>query len=237
MRGLFNGGVVVVSTIILGSAAIVLTLIPRVGERCFFFCEKLWSGTITVLCGIRVEGELRDAGDVDWKRAYVYMSNHQSHYDIPCIVRALPADLRFLTKKELAAIPVFGWALKVAGFVFIDRKNRERALKSVKKAADDLAEKGRSIVVFPEGTRSNDGTMGEFKKGGFHLAMQARAVIVPLGVSGTRSVLPKGALFIRPGRVKVRAGRPIDASAYTPDELPKLMTDVRGAVQALIEKE
>ncbi|MBI5527569.1 MAG: 1-acyl-sn-glycerol-3-phosphate acyltransferase [Deltaproteobacteria bacterium] len=236
MRGALNFVIIVVSTAVLGGLAMLTALTPGLTER-FFIWARIWAWVITAWCGVKVRGSLpaSEAG-VDWTRPYVYMSNHQSHFDIPCIYRVVPANIRFLTKKELRMIPIFGWALWAAGYVFIDRKKREDAFASIARAAEDFKRKRHAIVVFPEGTRSPDGMLQSFKKGGFHLAIEAGAKIIPIGVTGTTKVLPKHALFVRPGDVMVRVGAPIDASKFRrndKDDLAKLQGEVRAAIETL----
>jgi 1-acyl-sn-glycerol-3-phosphate acyltransferase len=236
MRGAINLAIIIVSTAVLGMMAMLTALTPGLTER-FFVWARLWAWIITAWCGVRVRGELPPPGaGVDWTQPYVYMSNHQSHFDIPCIYRVVPANIRFLTKKELRMVPIFGWALWAARFVFIDRKKREDAFASIARAAEDFKRKGRAIVVFPEGTRSPDGRLQEFKKGGFHLAIEAGARIIPIGVTGTTKVLQKHSLAVRPGEVVVRVGTPIDASKYKrndKEDLARLQDEVRAAIKKL----
>jgi 1-acyl-sn-glycerol-3-phosphate acyltransferase len=186
-------------------------------------------------CGIKLNADIGN-GAVNFNKPNIFMSNHQSHFDIPSIFVAFPSLVRFLTKKEIRRIPFLGWSMRVAGFVFIDRTNREEAFKSLEAAAKNFIEKGHSIVIFPEGTRSSDGVMGPFKKGGFHLALQAGTPIVPVGVWGTINVIPKGSFLIRPGRSVVKVGAPIHTAAYDAENLEKLMRDVRAAIAALVEE-
>jgi len=164
------------------------------------------------------------------------MSNHQSHYDIPTIYCTLPIFTMFLAKKELRKIPFLGWSMWVTGFVFIDRKRRDEAFKAIEDAAKQFVEEKRSIVIFPEGTRSIDGNIGPFKKGGFHLAIQAKAKIIPMGIWGTINVLPKGSWLVKPGKVVISIGKPIDASKYTLETLNKLTEEVRIAIEELTDK-
>ncbi|HTA90353.1 MAG TPA: 1-acylglycerol-3-phosphate O-acyltransferase, partial [Polyangiaceae bacterium] len=121
--------------------------------------------------------------------AFVVMSNHQSHYDIPVLYQSLPLRLRMVAKSELFRIPIWAQAMRAAGFVELDRGARERAIQSLERAKQALAQH-TSIWIAPEGTRSRDGALGPFKLGGFHLAAGAGARILPVTISGTRRVLP-----------------------------------------------
>jgi 1-acyl-sn-glycerol-3-phosphate acyltransferase len=143
-------------------------------------------------------------------RAYVYMSNHQSHLDIPMLYATLPSPtIRMLGKTELFQIPLWGRGLRAAEFIEVDRSNHARAVKSIEYAAH-LIDDGVSIYLAPEGTRSRDGKIGPLKKGGFHLAHDTGAPIVPVAIQGTIDILPRGAKKMVSGRrVAVTIGAPI----------------------------
>ena len=157
-------------------------------------------------------------------RAYVYMSNHQSHLDIPVLYAALPSPtIRMLGKKELFRIPLWGRGLRAAEFIEVDRSNHVRALQSLEHAGR-LVRDGVSIYLAPEGTRSRDGRVGKLKKGGFHLALGAGAPIVPVAITGTIDILPRGSKVMRTGkRVDVVIGAPIEVAGR---DLPGLMREV-----------
>jgi 1-acyl-sn-glycerol-3-phosphate acyltransferase len=159
---------------------------------------------------IDVEGKQR----VDWSRSYVVMTNHQSYLDIPAIAVALDGKVRFVAKKELFRIPVFGPAMKAAGIVRIDRQNREAAIASLREAAAALRGAGHHIWIAPEGTRSLDGKLGPLKKGGFVLAVDTGAPILPAAVIGTRDAMrPKGGWTIRRGvRARIVFGAPVETT-------------------------
>jgi 1-acyl-sn-glycerol-3-phosphate acyltransferase len=158
------------------------------------------------------------------QRAVVYMSNHQSHLDIPMLYATLPSPtIRMLGKAELFRIPLWGRGLRAAEFIEVDRSNHARAVQSIEHAAR-LVREGVSIYLAPEGTRSIDGRIGKLKKGGFHLAIGTGAPIVPVAIRGTMDILPRGARVMRSGqRVSVQIGRPIDVEGR---DLPSLMTQV-----------
>jgi 1-acyl-sn-glycerol-3-phosphate acyltransferase len=157
-------------------------------------------------------------------RAVVYMSNHQSHLDIPILYATLPSPtIRMLAKKELFRIPLWGRSLRAAEFVEVDRSNHARAVKSIEHAAR-LVREGVSIYLAPEGTRSIDGRIGKLKKGGFHLALGTGAPIVPVAIRGTIDVLPRGGRVMRSGRrVTVTIGASIDVGGR---DLAGLMAQV-----------
>ena len=159
----------------------------------------------------------------------IYMSNHQSLYDIPAVGGLVPG-IRMVTKAELFKVPVWGAALKASGFISINRRNREQAIASLKEAAAKM-KAGTSIWIAPEGTRSRDGKLHDFKKGGFVMAIETGATIVPVTVEGTYEVLPPKTAAVRLGRsVSVRFHAPIDASQYTLEQRDDLMAAVRAAI-------
>ena len=157
-------------------------------------------------------------------RAVIYMSNHQSHLDIPMLYATLPSPtIRMLGKAELFRIPLWGRALRAAEFIEVDRSNHTRAVRSIEQAAR-LVREGVSIYLAPEGTRSIDGRIGKLKKGGFHLAIGTGAPIVPVAIRGTINILPRGGRVMRSGqRVSVQIGRPIDVEGR---DLGSLMSQV-----------
>ena len=160
------------------------------------------------------------AGRIDPDRAYVYLSNHQSHLDIPILYATLPSPtIRMLAKSELFRIPIWGQGLRAAEFVAVDRGNPERARASIEVAAR-LLRTGVSIYLAPEGTRSRDGTIGHLKKGGFHLALDTHTPIVPVAIRGTLAILPRGGRVMRTGRaVDVTIGAPIEVEGRTVADL------------------
>lgn len=166
-------------------------------------------------------------------RAYVYMSNHQSHLDIPMLYATLPSPtIRMLAKKELFDIPLWGRGLRAAEFVEVDRANHAAAVKSIEHAAR-LIDDGVSIYLAPEGTRSRDGKIGKLKKGGFHLALGTGAPIVPVAIKGTIDILPRGGKVMQTGRtVEVTVGAPIPVEGR---ELDDLMREVREFLVANVE--
>lgn len=174
---------------------------------------------------LAIDLHVRGAERVPLDRAYVYMSNHQSHLDIPVLYASLPSPtIRMLAKTELFQIPVWGRGLRAAEFVEVDRGNHQRAMQSIAHAAE-LVRDGVSIYLAPEGTRSRDGRIGKLKKGGFHLALGTGAPIVPVALRGTIDILPRGGRVMQTHRrVDVTIGAPI---AVAGRDLEGLMTEVR----------
>lgn len=155
----------------------------------------------------------------------VYMSNHVSYFDVLAILGYLMVQFRWTVKKELFYIPVFGYAMKKCSYIMIDRGNHEKALESMRIAAEKIRS-GTSIVIFPEGTRSNDGKLQfPFKKGGFRLALDSGAPIVPITVCNSFNVLPKNSLKVTPGKITIKIGKPIDTRGSDVETLMRLVYD------------
>lgn len=173
------------------------------------------------------------ADRVPTDRAYVYMSNHQSHLDIPMLYATLPSrTIRMLGKKELFDIPLWGRGLRKAEFIAVDRSNHQRAMESIDYAAR-LIRDGVSIYLAPEGTRSVTGKIGKLKKGGFHLAKDTHTPIVPVAIDGTIDILPRGGRVMHTGkRVQVTIGAPISVEDR---EIDEVMGDVSAFFKAHVE--
>jgi len=166
---------------------------------------------------------------ISTERPQIFMSNHQSDFDIFIVLAYLPVQFRWLAKKELFRIPVFGKAMKKAGYIEIDRQNHERAMQNLVEASRKIRE-GKSVMSFPEGTRSMDGTIKAFKKGMFHLALEAGVPIVPITIIGASEIMPKRSLKINPGRITMIIDRPIDVTAYSEDSRSELTERVRSVI-------
>jgi 1-acyl-sn-glycerol-3-phosphate acyltransferase len=211
-----------------GGLAIVTTLVTRQPWPVDFFAP-IWSRWILKVCGIRVDVEGLE--HVDPRQVYIIMSNHLSNFDIFVTLAALPLKIRFVAKKELLKVPVFGQALALSGHIVIDRSNPEQAVERINAQAARGIGEGFCILFYAEGTRSPDGKVHAFKKGGVSLALRARLPIVPMSVSGTRKFLPKGRFIIRPrGRVKLVLDKPIDTTGYDLARRDELNELVRGIV-------
>lgn len=189
------------------SAALVLLFswMPKGGVYPFI-SRSFWGPGLLWCAGIKLE--IRGLEKLKNMSNAVFISNHQSHFDIPCITTALPIPVYFIAKKELSRIPIFGWGMWSIGMVFVDRNNREKALKSMEKAAKQI-KKGKFILTFPEGTRSKTGDIQKFKKGSFHLAKNGPLKLVPITHFGTRKVMPSGGRFSPGAKVLIEIGDPI----------------------------
>ncbi|MNX83828.1 1-acyl-sn-glycerol-3-phosphate acyltransferase [compost metagenome] len=190
-----------------------------------------------VLALARAQVTVEGADRLDPDQTYLFMSNHESLMDIPLIFATAPRAPRMVAKAELFKVPIWGPALKVAGFIPVDRKNRTQAFASLKEGGAQMGQ-GVDVWIAPEGTRSRDGSLLPFKKGGFMLALQTNAKIVPVGIVGARNIIrPKSFKAYLDQQVTIRYGTPIDASEYGPERRDALMADVRQAIERLRQPE
>jgi len=207
-----------VYTIVLGTLSILSTFVDRRGHAAHW-CARAWAWLILATTGVEVG--LSGLDRVKRGETYVFISNHQSIYDIPVIFASLPFQLRIISKESLGRFPFLGWHLRRAGHLLVDRRNPDRSgiLNRWRRLVADRI----SLVIFPEGTRSADGHVGRFKAGSFLLALEAGLTIVPLSISGSRQVMQKGRLTTRPGRVILHIHEPV----VTPKIESPSITDAR----------
>jgi len=194
---------------------------------------RYWGRILCWLAGVRVRVE--GISNIDPGQTYIFAGNHCSQYDIFSFQGYFPHDFRWIAKKELFRIPVFGQAMHRVGYIPIDRSHGRQALKSLDAAAERIAA-GSSVLIFPEGTRSADGTLHEFKTGAVLLAIKAGVPIVPLGFNGSYDVLPKGAFLPRGGEIVIRIGTPISTAHYKAGDKQGLALELHAAVAQLLEE-
>jgi 1-acyl-sn-glycerol-3-phosphate acyltransferase len=194
-------------TIVLGTLSIASSLIETRGYVAHW-CARRWSRLILITTGVKVDVAGLDR--LEPGRTYVFVSNHQSIYDIPILFWSLPYQLRIIAKESLGRIPFLGWHLSRTGHMLVNRRRPDRA--AIFGWASRLTSGGLSLIVFPEGTRSHDGRVARFKGGSLLLALQAGLPVVPLSVIGSRHVMLKNRLAVYPGRVRLVVHEPIDTS-------------------------
>ncbi len=213
----------------------ILVAAPFLGpRRAFFTIGPLWARQMFRVCGISLETRGWDSLPEAIRRneqPVIFMSNHESQLDPPLLIWAIPVPAVYIAKKEVKFIPFVGWAAMCAGVIWIDRGDREHAVRSIQEAVLKIR-RGRNVVIFVEGTRTKTGELLPFKKGGFQLAMDAGVPIVPLATLGGHQTLRPGALWIRPGHYLVSFGEPVDTGAFTNRE--QLMREVRTRIEGLI---
>jgi 1-acyl-sn-glycerol-3-phosphate acyltransferase len=233
MRTVFVALTALVMTLILGPTVIVAKLfrVPQGPTSIYTRCVRLWARSINAAAGVRVRVHGRE--HLQNARGAVFIANHVSWFDIFALASELSWS-SFVAKTELRRIPVFGFAAEGVGIVFIDRENRKSALESYKIAAQEV-QRGRSIIVCPEGTRGNDYHLRPFKKGPFVLAIAAQSPLIPTLVYGAREVMPKGTFAIRSGVVDLHFLEPIPTVGYDYDHRTELMTEVWSAMANALE--
>jgi len=191
--------------------------------RVWWTFARLWGQTIYASAWSPIRSSGFDS--LTWDQPCILMANHESYMDVPAIIAACPVPIRFVARREVFKTPIMGQAMWMTGQIPVDRSNREKSIESLRKAAKKIAD-GRTVLVFPEGTRSRDGRLQHFKKGGFMLAIDAQVPIIPIGLSGTRSVVPRGSRSFRPGVVGLSVGEPIKTHGLTVEDRDHLMEQV-----------
>lgn len=215
---------VLLVTIVLGSTVIVVAFFSEKGNGPHLIA-RAWARSI--LWVSRAEVELEGLENLPRDAPCILMPIHQSNFDIPVLLGRLPVQFRWLAKAELFKIPIFGRGMRGCGYISIDRSNRKSAFQSLADAAQRIRD-GASVLIFPEGTRSRDGEIGPFKKGGFVLTVDAGVPIVPIVIYGTRAIMPKGRLLLKPGDVYMEILPPVASAGYTRKTKDLLIEDVRG---------
>ena len=213
-------------TVVLANAVLLVALVaPQSGLM--HKIGRFWSRGLLKVAGVSLQ--VSGLEHLQPGQPYIYAANHQSAFDIFALIAALPYPVNFLAKIELFGIPFFGLAIKKMGCLPVDRSNRQAAVQSLEQAAAAVRE-GNSLIIFPEGTRSPDGTLLPFKKGGFVLAIKSGCPIVPVSLSGSRYIWPKGGGRLQPGPIKVVFGPPIPTSVYTLRDKDRLLAVVQEAI-------
>ena len=217
---------VIFATIILGTLVILVALFSKKGNFAHRIA-RLWGRSILFVS--RVHVDVNGLDNIPSGSSCILMANHQSNFDIPVLLGRLPVQFRWLAKEELFRIPIFGRGMRGCGYISIDRSNRKLAFASLKEAARKIRE-GVSVLIFPEGTRSSDGKIRPFKKGGFVLSVDAGVPIVPIVIYGTRAIMPKGRLLVKSQDVRMDILTPIETSDYTRKTKDDLMEKVRSTI-------
>ncbi len=226
MKNALRLALVGVYTLVIGFPVILTSLIPGLYPAAMWLA-RTWIRWNLATFGVRVE--IEGLENVPRESPVVFMSNHQSLFDIAALIETLPVEWRFVAKRELLRVPIFGWCVASTGQIIIDRGNREKAVASLERAADRIRA-GVNVIVFPEGTRSPDGTLRAFKSGGFHLALQAGVPIVPVTVSGSHRIARKGSIDAHSGRIRITYGKPIPTHDVPLEEREQLKARVREAI-------
>jgi 1-acyl-sn-glycerol-3-phosphate acyltransferase len=220
-------------TFILALSAILFTLFDSTG-RSYHIHARIWGRVGLLMAGVKLEVIGREKVPLDVP--VIFMSNHQGNFDILSLFVAIPRQFAWIAKEELFAIPVFGHSMRRAGYIPLDRSDGRRAMKSIEAAAD-MIRSGRSVVVFPEGTRTPDGNLLPFKRGGFLLAARAGVPIVPLTINGSALVNPCKRLELYPGKITIRFSDPIPPVEKGAGRRDTRMEQVRSAIEAGLDRQ
>ncbi len=179
-----------------------------------------------------IDLEVQGGDRIDARSTYVFMANHTSFLDGPMLYLLIPQALLVILKKSVFRIPVIGQAMKVVGFIPVDRRHSGEGKKAIEKAVSRMREKGFSFLIFPEGTRSLNGRLQPLRRGGFFLALEANAAIVPIAISGAFEVLPKGRFFVRKGKISVDFLPPVPIEGYSISDISPLVARIRDSLQS-----
>lgn len=225
---------ILVWTAVCGITGILMMLILWNGPLVHLIEGKyLWSPLVCLITGVRVK--VTGLENVVPQNAAIYVANHASHFDIVAISRVMPIGLFFISKKELSRIPVMGQYMHLIGHIFVDRKNKETAMKSMEKAAEKIRN-GKNVISFPEGTRSKTGDMSVFKRGSFIIARQGNIDVVPIAISGSRKILPSGSFSIRPGVMEVVIGKRIPSSDFVHLSVEEIASLAQERVRQMLQE-
>jgi len=226
IRTIFVWSCIIIATLVLGFFAFITYPFDRKG-RVVHRYARLWGKT--ALLANRVRVKIEGMEQLNGKGPYIFMSNHQGSYDIFALLGHLPYQFKWLAKKELFSIPFFGWTMAAAGYIRIDREGTRETVEAMNDAAQKIRD-GMSVVIFPEGSRSPDGSIQPFKKGGFTLAIKSGVPIVPIAISGSRDIMPKDKLTAASGEIRIRMDHPIKTENFSLKGRESLMKGVREVI-------
>jgi len=230
MRTIWVIVVAVFMTITLATMGLIIGLFERKG-RTLSWVASVWSKAAMKAAGLPYS--ITGLENLDPKGNYIFAGNHESAFDIPLAFAALPYRMVSISKKELGRVPIFGWAMAVGKHIFVDRSNHIKALESLKIAEKSLIDNPRSILLFPEGTRSLDGQIKAFKHGGLVLGINCNMPVVPIALCGTGDVNLKGSWKLTPRKVEIIVGKPILTNDITYEDRADLAKRLRNEVVKL----
>jgi 1-acyl-sn-glycerol-3-phosphate acyltransferase len=193
-----------------------------------FFFGKGVINLARIVLGIKVDVVGKEK--IDREKAYIYMANHLSFIDGPLFFWLIPQKIRILLKKEAFRYPVIGLAMRFAGFVPVDRRGFMSGKKSIDRAAESIRAKGYSFLIFPEGTRSRDGQIQPFRRGAFFLAVKSQVPVIPVSISGSYELMPKGSFSTKKGRIKVVFHPEVSVEGLDKEDIPDLMAEIRDLI-------
>ena len=224
----------VINTFIWALFGIFLSLFSPSGRIVHFYCAVPWAKVMLWANGVRVE--IHGFNKIDKDKAYIYIPNHLSFFDIFALLVCLPVDFKFIFKEEIMRVPILGWAMRKAGYISISRSSPAKARHSVKKAVH-MVKNGASLVIFAEGTRSKDGHLQPLRRGAFQLALSSGSPIVPVAIKGSNKIMPKGSFRLKKGFITIQIGSPIPTVNYERKAMRELIESVSGSLRTMLEEE
>jgi len=224
--------VMVIYTLFLAAVAVAGLVVEPTGRLYMWFARRLWGKVVLWIGGIELS--VKGGENLDWKRPYVVCSNHASQTDIPAIFGGLRMPLRFLAKRSLFYIPIFGWSMWLARFIPVDRAKGRKARQTLGNMSKKISD-GPSLMVFPEGTRSADGRIKRFKSGAFAMAISASVPVLPVAIKGSFDVMPRDTVKVKPGRIELIVGTPVETEGMDMGDREGLRSRVQKTVQEMFD--
>jgi len=222
---------IIVSTIFFGSLSVIFSLFDKSG-RTMMAVARVWARSLVRIARVRVTVEGLEKIDPD--AAYVFTANHLSYMDTPVVLGAIPVQFRFMAKKGLFQIPFLGTHLMQAGHIPVPLDDARASVKTLHRAAQTIRDRGISILIFPEGGRSINGVLQDFKEGAAYIAIKAGVPVVPVTMVGTRRILAMGTMTFHSGAVKVRISDPIPTAGMTLHDRRELTAKIRGRIVEML---
>jgi 1-acyl-sn-glycerol-3-phosphate acyltransferase len=216
-------------TIVLATCALLTFPFDRSGRMVHLLYARPWGWLILKIAGVKMQ--VLGLEHVDPRKTFIYMCNHLGSFDIFALLAYLPVQFRWLAKSEYFRIPMLGWGMRAAGYISLDRSRRKSAYESMEIAARKIREE-TSVVIFPEGTRSFDGTMQPFMNGGFNLAIRAGVPIVPITIQGTWEIMPRTTKRVKKGKIRIIIDQPIETKDCTMKDRRRLMAETERRIRA-----
>ncbi|GAB1595170.1 lysophospholipid acyltransferase family protein [Lysobacter claricitrinus] len=217
------------------SVALVVRAITRGARIPLRMASWLWAPGLLGGAGARVD--VRGVENVDWSKPCVLVATHESVIDICALFRAVPVPLRFMLKQEMTRVPFVGWYAKAMGMCFIERDGNRASMVRSLRAAGEIVKAGHVLCIFPEGTRTKNGRVGEFKAGAFQVALGAGVPVVPVAMTGSGAILPPNGFRVRPGTIRLRIGTPIQPEGQGGEARERLADTARQAILALMAQD
>ncbi|MCP4606620.1 MAG: 1-acyl-sn-glycerol-3-phosphate acyltransferase [Proteobacteria bacterium] len=221
-------------TLVSAFIGLIAVLIWPTGQLFIWFARTVWARQLLWLSGMTVS--VKGKENIDKNGLYIICANHQSLIDIPLLFACLPVPIRFLAKRSLFYIPIFGWSLYLAGFIPVDRGISSKARRSLDRGAKRI-KRGPSLVIFPEGTRTPDGSIHKFKTGAFTMAIRSSVPIVPVAIRGTSKVVPKNSIAVTPAHVEMDIGNIILTKDFKMKDKAHLRRRTQKKIEAMFRSD